>query len=200
MCFTIFQDEIKTRNSKNRKIKIFPNGLTNGFGPKINIFANFYFQLIKTRKMCFTIFQNGKTTSSLKKQRGSKSRKMAIFGPKPWVNPFGKMSIFRLFELLVFISLERSFFALEYHKIHFPGLYCLKKKVEKMATFGPKPWVNPLKRMSIYRLSKLLVFIDQKGVFFRFRISSKTFSWPILQKKKTGKMAIFGPKSCVNLF
>ena len=30
--------------------------------------------------------------------------KMAIFGQKPWVNPFGKMSIFGLFELLVFIA------------------------------------------------------------------------------------------------
>ena len=29
---------------------------------------------------------------------------MAIFGPKPWVNPVGKMSIIRLFELLVFIA------------------------------------------------------------------------------------------------
>ena len=29
---------------------------------------------------------------------------MAIFGPKPWVNPVGKMSIIRLFELLVFIG------------------------------------------------------------------------------------------------
>ena len=54
--------------------------------------------------MCFTIFYNEKTTSSLKKQRGSKTRKMANFGPKPWVNPFGKISIFRLFELLVFIA------------------------------------------------------------------------------------------------
>ena len=36
----------------------------------------------------------------LKKKVG----KMAIFGQKPWVNPFGKMSIFRLFELLVFIA------------------------------------------------------------------------------------------------
>ena len=26
---------------------------------------------------------------------------MAIFGPKQWVNPIGKMWIFRLFELLV---------------------------------------------------------------------------------------------------
>ena len=30
--------------------------------------------------------------------------KMAIFGPKPWVNPVGKKSIFRLFELAVFIA------------------------------------------------------------------------------------------------
>ena len=27
--------------------------------------------------------------------------KRAIFGPNPWVNPFGKMSIFRFFELLL---------------------------------------------------------------------------------------------------
>ena len=38
--------------------------------------------------------------------------KMGIFGPKPWVNPFGKISIFRHFELLVFFSLERRFFVL----------------------------------------------------------------------------------------
>ena len=30
--------------------------------------------------------------------------KIDIFGPKLWVNPFGKMSILRLFELLVFIA------------------------------------------------------------------------------------------------
>ena len=34
----------------------------------------------------------------------NKNGKMAIFGPKPWVIPFGKMSIFRLFELRVFIA------------------------------------------------------------------------------------------------
>ena len=34
---------------------------------------------------------------------------MAIIGPKPWVNPFGKMSIFRLFELLSFIALKDVF-------------------------------------------------------------------------------------------
>ena len=39
-----------------------------------------------------------------------------------------------------------------------------KKKVEKMATFGPKPWVNPFRKMSIFVLFGLLVFIAQKGV------------------------------------
>ena len=58
---------------------------------------------------------------------------MAIFGPKPWVNPFEKMSIFRLFELL-----ERRFSVLEYRKRHFPSFYCLKKKSWKNGDFWTK--------------------------------------------------------------
>ena len=84
---------------------------------------------------------------------------MDIFGPKPWLNPFLKMSIIRLFKLLVYYSLERRFFVLEYHERDFPGLYRLKKKVRKMAIFGPKPWVNPFGKMSIFRLFELPVFI-----------------------------------------
>ena len=37
---------------------------------------------------------------------------MAIFGGKPWVNPLGKMSIFRLFELVVFIA-DKDVFSLQ---------------------------------------------------------------------------------------
>ena len=84
---------------------------------------------------------------------------MAIFGQKPLVNPFRKMSIFRLFELVVFIAYKGIFFVLEYRNRHFPGLYCLNKKVGKMAIFGPKPWVNPFSKTSIFRLFDLLVFI-----------------------------------------
>ena len=40
-----------------------------------------------------------------------------------------------------------------------------KKKVEKMANFGPKPWVNPFGKMSIFPLFELLVFVASKGVF-----------------------------------
>ena len=95
----------------------------------------------------------------LKKKVG----KMAIFGPKPWVNPFGKMSWknvnFSTLWTSCFYSLERRFFLLEYRKGYFPGLYSRKKKVGKMAIFGPKPWVNPFGKMSIFRLFELLVFI-----------------------------------------
>ena len=139
---------------------------------------------------------------------------MAIFGPKPWVTLFWKISFFLLFELLVFIALkgvfsfenivkdvflayialkkswknghvlnkticsafwknvsfstfwiscfytlETRFIVLEYRKRHFPGLYCLRRKVGKMAIFGPIPWANPFGKTSIFRLFELLVFI-----------------------------------------
>ena len=83
--FTIFQNEktllqpIKTRNSKTRKIDIFPKRLTNGFGPKIAIFPTFIFQKIQPRKMCFTIFYNEKTPFQTIKTRSSKSRNLIFF-------------------------------------------------------------------------------------------------------------------------
>ena len=109
---------------------------------------------------------------------------MAIFGPKPWVNPFGKMSIFRLFELLVFIAQKGVFFVLEYRKRHFPGLYYLKKKVGKIAIFGPKPWVIPLEKNFNFRLFELLVFIAQKGIFSFQNIAKYIFLAYITFKKK----------------
>ena len=67
------------------------------------------------------------------------------------------------------------FFVLEYRKRHFLGLYCLKKKVGKMAIFGPKPWVNPFGKMSIFRLFELLVFIVYKGVSFDVEYRKRHF-------------------------
>ena len=90
---------------------------------------------------------------------------MAVFGPKPWVNPFGKMSIFALFERVVYRAQKGVFCVLVYRKRDFPGLYCLKEKVGKMVIFGPKPCVNPFGKMSIFGLFELAVFIASKGVF-----------------------------------
>ena len=83
---------------------------------------------------------------------------MAIFGPKPRVNPFGKISIFPFMELGFFYSLERRFFVLEYRKTHFPGLYCLKEKDGKWAIFDQNNGLTPLEKSQFSEVPKLDVF------------------------------------------
>ena len=96
---------------------------------------------------------------------------MAIFEPKPWVNPFGKTSIFRILEPLVFIAQKRLFSSQNIEKVILLTYSARKKNVGKMAIIGPKPWVNPFGKSSIFRHSKLLVFIAKKGVFSTFGTS-----------------------------
>ena len=56
---------------------------------------------------------------------------MAIFGPKPWVNPFGKMSIFPRFDHLVFIA-YKGVFSLKNIVIQiFWPIFPKNKKLEK---------------------------------------------------------------------
>ena len=95
---------------------------------------------------------------------------MAIFGPKAWVDPFEKMSIFRLFELLFFKNLERRLLVLEYLKRHFPDYNCLKKKLEKWPFFYQKHGHTPLGKCKVYDFLNFL-FLKLRKVFFRSRIS-----------------------------
>ena len=69
---------MKTRSLKSRKLDIFPKWLTDGFGPKIAILSNLFFQAISARKMSFTMFYNEKTPFQAIKTRSSKSRKMTF--------------------------------------------------------------------------------------------------------------------------
>ena len=122
---------------------------------------------------------------------------MAIFGPKQCLNPPQKISIFRLLKLHVFIAQNRLFLVLEYRKRHFPGLYCLKKKLLKRPFLDQNHGLTPLKYCQFFDNLNFL-FLLPRQAFFRSRISQKTFSWPILQKKKTcRKMTIIGPKPWV---
>ena len=52
---------------------------------------------------------------------------MAIFGPKPWVNPFWKMSMLRLFDVPVFIAQKGDFPFYNIVKDIFLVLVALKK-------------------------------------------------------------------------
>ena len=131
---------------------------------------------------------------------------MAIFGPKPWVNPFAIISIYRLLYLLVFVAQKGVFAFQNIVKDIFLAYIAQKEKVGKMAIFGPKPWVNPFTKISIFsikiwknfqlltkpqtnpfgtisvfRVFEFLVFIIQKGVS-SFKNMAKTFFWPIFSK------------------
>ena len=48
-----FLGQKKTTSSNSRKIDIFPNGLTHGFGPKMAIFPTFFFRQKKGRENIF---------------------------------------------------------------------------------------------------------------------------------------------------
>ena len=66
-----------------------------------------------------------------------KLEKWTFSDQKHGLTPLEKMSIFRLFELFVFIAENVVFVVVEYRKRHFLGLDCLKRKNKKMAIFGP---------------------------------------------------------------
>ena len=75
---------------------------------------------------------------------------MAIFGPKLWANPFGKIVSFSKFLTSCFFSPERGLFVLEYRKRHFPTLYCLKKKLEKWPFEEQNHGLTPLEKCQLF--------------------------------------------------
>ena len=125
---------------------------------------------------------------------------MVIFGQKPCINPFVKMSIFRLFLTSCFYSLERRFFVLEYRKRHFPCLYCLKKQVCNNSHF----WTKTM-RLPVSKNVNLLTFLTSSFYslerrFFVLEYHKRYFSCLYCLKKKVKKRAIFGQKPWVNPF
>ena len=116
---------------------------------------------------------------------------MAIFGLIPWINPFGKRSIFRLCELVVFIAQEGVFSFQNIVKEIFIAYIALKKKSEKWPFFDQNHGLTPLEKSQFFDFLNFL-FLQQRKACFRSKISQKTFFWPILpRKKKVGKISIF---------
>ena len=116
---------------------------------------------------------------------------MAIIGPKPWVNPIGKMSIFGLFGLLVFIAQKGVFSFQNIVKDIFLPYIIFKKKMEKWPIFEKNHGLTPLQKCQFFYFLNFL-FLQPSKAFFRSRISQNTFSWPILlKKKKMEKWPIF---------
>ena len=76
------------------------------------------------------------------------------------LTPLDQCQFFDFLNILFLYPIKGVFFfALQYRKRHFPGVYCLKKKVGIMAIFWLKPGGNPFGKMSIFPLFELLVFV-----------------------------------------
>ena len=85
-----------------------------------------------------------------------------------------------------FYSLQARFFVLEYRKRPFPGLYCLNKKVAKMAIIGPKPWVTPLEQCQFFDFFNFL-FDSLERSFFVLEYRKRHFPGLSCLKKKSEK-------------
>ena len=105
---------------------------------------------------------------------------MAIFGPKPWVNSIGKISVFRLLELYVFIAQKGFFRSRIQLKIFSWAILHKKEKLEKW------PFLDYLEKCQFFYFLNFM-FLQPRKTFFRSRISLNTFFWPILPKKKVRK-------------
>ena len=108
---------------------------------------------------------------------------MAPFGPKPWVNPFGKMSIFRHFELLVFKAQKGVFSFQNFVKDIFWPILSKKKRLEKWPVLDQSQGLTPFEKCQFSDFLHFL-FLQPKKAFFRPRIFLNKFYWPILLKKK----------------
>ena len=75
---------------------------------------------------------------------------MAIFGPKPWVNPLGKMSIFRLFQLLACIAYKGVFSFKNIVNDTFLAYIAEKKKLEKWPFLDQNHGLTPLKKCQFF--------------------------------------------------
>ena len=68
---------------------------------------------------------------------------MANLNQSHGLTPLEKSQFSQCLNFLIFFSLERRCFVLEYRKTHFLAYIALKEKDGKKANFGPKPWTNP---------------------------------------------------------
>ena len=114
---------------------------------------------------------------------------MEIFLIKNICGPWKNLN-FRTFWSSCFYGVESRFFVLEYRKTHFPGLYCLKKKLEKWPFLDQDHGLTPLEKSHFFDFLNFL-FLRRRKSFFCSRISYNTFFWPIFPKKSFEKWPLF---------
>ena len=112
----------------------------------------------------------------------------------------GKMAIFRLFELLVFITWKGVFSFYNIVKDIFVANIALKKRSWKNGHFCTNPWVNLFRIMAIFWSLWMCCFYCLEMRFFVLEYRKRHFPTLFCLKKEVGKMAIFVQKPWDNPF
>ena len=83
------------------------------------------------------------------------------------------------FLKFLFYGVENRFFVLEYRKTHFPGLYYLKRKLEKWSFLDQNHGLTHLEKSQFLDCLKGL-FLWRTISFSGSKMSLNIFFWPIL--------------------
>ena len=124
-----------------------PIAWVNPFG-KMSVFSNFRTSCFYSLERHFLVLEYHKTyfpgLYCLKK------KKLKNF--HYWTKSIAPLENFNFSTFWTFClySLERYFFVLEYHKRHFPGLYCLKKRLEKRPFLDQNHGLTPLEKWKFF--------------------------------------------------
>ena len=87
---------------------------------------------------------------------------MAFFGPKAWVNPFGKMRISRLLKILLFIAQKGFFFFCKVLKHYFESYFDQIEIKKLLVFFYQKHGLTPLEKCEFLDFEKVCLFYTQK--------------------------------------
>ena len=127
-----------------------------------------------------------------------KFEKWPFLGQNHELTPLEKCQFFYFLNFML-LQPRMRFFVVEYHKRHFPGLYCQKKKFEKWPFLYQNHGLTPLKKCQFFHFLNFNFFFSLERRFIVLEYHKRHFpGLNCLKKKKVEKMAIFIPKSRVN--
>ena len=147
---------------KKKKLEKWPFlNQSHGLTPleKCQLFDFLKLLFLQPKKAFFrsTISYKAFSWSILPKKK--KLEKWPFLNQSHGLTPLEKCHFFRLFELLFFLAQKGVFSFQNIVRDIFLWYIAEKEKVKKRPIFGPKSWVNPFGKMSIFRLFELLVFL-----------------------------------------
>ena len=164
---------------------------TNSFG-KIPIFRFFLASRFDSLESIFH-FENIVTQISV--AFFAKNKKMAkcdLFDRNHGLKPLEKSQFLGFFNLVfVFVIFKGFFFRKNIVKNTFFWTILQKLKLGQTLYFWPKPWTNPFKKIPIFWIFKLLVFIVLKAFFLFLKYCQTHFLAYFAKTKNMAKFHIF---------